>query len=65
MSGNKLKRYNIPAGLLSEMNQISEMSTLQLYPPTLGEKIVRQKAKIDPLKPGCAMVVCMSDGHRC
>ena len=60
VSGNKLKRCNIPAGLFSEMNQISEISTFQLYSLNFGEKVVSHKAKIDPLKPGSDMDVRLS-----
>lgn len=62
VSGNKLKRCNIPTGLFSEMNQISEMTALQLYSPTFGEKLVSHKTKTDPLKLGSTMDVCLSNG---
>ena len=45
------------------MNQISEMTTLQLYSLTFGEKVVSHKAKTDPLKVGSTMDVCLSNGR--
>lgn len=64
VSGNKLKRCNIPAGLFSEMNQSSEITTFQLYSLTFGEKVVSHKAEIDALKPGSDMDVHLSNGHK-